>query len=332
MVGGHRAAGRSVRPVPVRAGRPGVRGDRATGSRGSPRRAAPGDANGQYIRVAAGGGANTVKIPDALPNPDGLGLQDAVGLTAFPILGAMPQARPTRRRHPFKPNKPCERQEPPNLQAGAGAGPETASAPQPDAADVLSSATRGDIRAAADQFGLTRAADEAADRARPEAVTDGDDDPQAPARLHRRRGADRGRARDHRLHPRGAAAADPGVRGEAVRAEGPVRHRAGRRSGSGPVDPRRRGQDRRRRRRRARRRQGRGHVRHRAQVPADLQGRDDPDAPDDRRSRTCSSSSTRARKRPASTTRATRSRLRTRRPTSTSTRSSRRSTPTARRI
>ena len=114
-----------------------------------------GDSNGQYIRVAAGGGANTVKIPDALPNPDGLGLQDAVGLTAFPILGAMPKLTDSAKT-PFKPNKPCERQEPPNLQAGAGPGPETASAPQPDAAEVLSSATRSDIRAAADQFGLTR--------------------------------------------------------------------------------------------------------------------------------------------------------------------------------
>jgi len=113
-----------------------------------------GDANGQYIRVAAGGGANTVKIPDALPNPDGLGLQDAVGLTAFPILGAMPRLTDSAKT-PFKPNKPCERQEPPNLQAGAGAGPETTSAPAADPADVLSSATRGDIRSVADQFGLT---------------------------------------------------------------------------------------------------------------------------------------------------------------------------------
>ena len=50
-----------------------------------------GDANGQYIRVAAGGGTNTVKIPNALPAPTGGGLQDAVGLSTFPILGAMPR-------------------------------------------------------------------------------------------------------------------------------------------------------------------------------------------------------------------------------------------------
>ena len=71
VVGGHRAAGRS-RPnqYPSRAGRAGVRGDRPTASRGSRSESRSGDANGQYIRVAAGGGTNTVKIPERAAEPD----------------------------------------------------------------------------------------------------------------------------------------------------------------------------------------------------------------------------------------------------------------------
>ncbi len=75
-----------------------------------------GDANGQYIRVAAGGGGNTVKIPNAVPGLNG-GLQDSVGSTAFPLLGAMPAITDSAKT-PFKPNVACETQEQPNLEGG----------------------------------------------------------------------------------------------------------------------------------------------------------------------------------------------------------------------
>jgi ABC-type transporter Mla subunit MlaD len=80
-----------------------------------------GDANGQYIRVEAGGGANTVLIPGGAP--DGT---DAVGLLDFPLLGGVPSVHgdtadsgvPKLRR-----NVRCETQEPPDLSAaGVTAG------------------------------------------------------------------------------------------------------------------------------------------------------------------------------------------------------------------
>jgi ABC-type transporter Mla subunit MlaD len=111
-----------------------------------------GDANGQYVRVSAGGGTNTVKIPDAIPSVDGTGLQDAVGLTPFPILGSMPNIEDSLKT-PFKPNQPCERQEPPNLQAGVGPAPETGTAPAPDAAALLAELAPKEIREAAASFG-----------------------------------------------------------------------------------------------------------------------------------------------------------------------------------
>ncbi len=114
-----------------------------------------GDANGQYIRVQAGGGPNTVKIPDAIPSLTGGGLQDAVALLQFPILGAMPRIDDSAKT-PFKPNKPCEEQEQPNLAAGLGEGPpqEAAAASPPDAAALLSKLSPEKIREGAEAFGL----------------------------------------------------------------------------------------------------------------------------------------------------------------------------------
>jgi ABC-type transporter Mla subunit MlaD len=74
-----------------------------------------GDANGQYIRVEAGGGANTVLIPGGAP--DGT---DAVGLLDFPILGGVPSVHGNTADSQvpqFKRNVDCETQEPPNLAA-----------------------------------------------------------------------------------------------------------------------------------------------------------------------------------------------------------------------
>ena len=120
-----------------------------------------GDANGQYIRVSAGGGVNTVKVPNAVPSVDGVGLQDAVGLTPFPILGSMPNIEDSLKT-PFKPNQPCERQEPPNLGAGVGPSPESAgTAPRPDPLAVLSAMEPKQIEKAAEAIGLPAEAGEA---------------------------------------------------------------------------------------------------------------------------------------------------------------------------
>jgi phospholipid/cholesterol/gamma-HCH transport system substrate-binding protein len=113
-----------------------------------------GDANGQYIRVAAGGGTNTVTIPNGVPSQSGAGLEDAVGLTPFPILGSMPKITDSAKT-PFKPNSPCERQEPPNLQGGVGAAPQQTTTSAPNAAEVLASATPKEIKTAAAEYGLS---------------------------------------------------------------------------------------------------------------------------------------------------------------------------------
>ncbi len=113
-----------------------------------------GDANGEYIRVGAGGGTNTVTIPNGVPSQTGPGLEDAVGLTAFPILGSMPKITDSEKT-PLKPNMPCEEQDPPNLQAGVGAAPQQSTTAPVDPAQVLASATPKEIRMAAEQFGFT---------------------------------------------------------------------------------------------------------------------------------------------------------------------------------
>ena len=76
-----------------------------------------GDANGQYVRVNAGGGTNTVHQPPAVT---GLG-EELVGITSFPITGAEPTFSSSAKTH-FAPNVPCENQEQPDLRSG-GAGP-----------------------------------------------------------------------------------------------------------------------------------------------------------------------------------------------------------------
>ena len=77
-----------------------------------------GDANGQYIRVGAGGGTNTIVLPAGT-----YGVTDQlVGTTPFPINGGYPSI-PSSAKPPFRPDAPCERQEPPNLNAGQQANP-----------------------------------------------------------------------------------------------------------------------------------------------------------------------------------------------------------------
>lgn len=81
-----------------------------------------GDANGQYIRVIAGGGTNTVQ------SIGGNGELKGVGTSPFPIEGAMPAISDSAKT-PFKPDVPCETQEPPDLRATGGAPPVQNAAP-----------------------------------------------------------------------------------------------------------------------------------------------------------------------------------------------------------
>jgi phospholipid/cholesterol/gamma-HCH transport system substrate-binding protein len=75
------------------------------------------DGNGHYIRTLGGSGSNLVRVPP------GDGLRDNVfALTPFPLLGAMPRIGDSART-PFRPDEPCEQQEPPNLQAGIAPPP-----------------------------------------------------------------------------------------------------------------------------------------------------------------------------------------------------------------
>jgi hypothetical protein len=79
-----------------------------------------GDANGQYFRVLGGGGTNTISIPDV----EGLG--DTFGVTPFSIVGAQP-AKQSSAKTPFRPDVPCETQDPPDLRSDVGDPPTQAS-------------------------------------------------------------------------------------------------------------------------------------------------------------------------------------------------------------
>ncbi len=93
-----------------------------------------GDANGQYIRIAGGGGTNTVSVTGA--NGEALS-----GVTQFPIQGTTP-AIESSAKTPLEPGIPCENQDAPDLRAGAvGAGPTNTSAPA-DAVPTSGSAAK----------------------------------------------------------------------------------------------------------------------------------------------------------------------------------------------
>jgi ABC-type transporter Mla subunit MlaD len=90
-----------------------------------------GDANGQYIRTEAGGGVNLVHTGSNLPSlPNTL-----FGLTPFPLEGGVPSFAPYEdsAKPLFKPEVPCERQDPPNLGASLGAPPEQSTVAAPSA-------------------------------------------------------------------------------------------------------------------------------------------------------------------------------------------------------
>ena len=73
-----------------------------------------GDANGQWFRLGAGSGPTTLVLPGSGP------LGETLFSQALPSLGARP-AKPASRPK-FRPDVPCETQEPPNLNALEGPG------------------------------------------------------------------------------------------------------------------------------------------------------------------------------------------------------------------
>ena len=121
------------------------------------------DANGPYIRVGAGGGPNTI----TLPNQFGTGIP-GVGVLSAPLLGAIPAIADSEKT-PFRPGVPCERQDPPNLEAsslnladagviqeenGAAIAPGQATEELADAVDGAS----GDLKQVSELFEMGRLA------------------------------------------------------------------------------------------------------------------------------------------------------------------------------
>ncbi|HEY7266400.1 MAG TPA: MlaD family protein [Solirubrobacterales bacterium] len=81
-----------------------------------------GDANGQEFRVLGGGGSNTI-APFVSPDLTG----QLTGVAPFAFLGSQP-AKQSSAKTPFRPDVPCETQDPPDLRAGAlGPAPATKS-------------------------------------------------------------------------------------------------------------------------------------------------------------------------------------------------------------
>ena len=89
---------------------------------GSSSESRSGDATGQHLRVLGGSGSNLVQFPASA------GRDEVFGLTPFPILGAMPRINDSAKTV-YRPGVPCERQEPPNLEAGIGSPPVQEPAP-----------------------------------------------------------------------------------------------------------------------------------------------------------------------------------------------------------
>ncbi len=79
-----------------------------------------GDANGQYFRVLGGGGTNTISLPDIEVSPGNT--QGVGGVVPFDLLGAQPSLQSSAKT-PFRPDVPCETQDPPNLGNTPGPAP-----------------------------------------------------------------------------------------------------------------------------------------------------------------------------------------------------------------
>ena len=79
-----------------------------------------GDANGQMFRVLGGGGTNIIS-PFTSPDLS----EQLVGVAPFALLGTQP-AKQSSAKTPFRPDVPCETQDPPDLHAGVlGPAPTT---------------------------------------------------------------------------------------------------------------------------------------------------------------------------------------------------------------
>jgi phospholipid/cholesterol/gamma-HCH transport system substrate-binding protein len=120
-----------------------------------------GDANGEYIRVEAGGGVNTPGIPPVLHGSVGKviqGLQPAsqtvpfVGFAESQILGSQPNlalGHEDSVKTPFRPDVPCERQQPPNLETSTGPAPQQVS---PITGSLSSNSKLGNLMQASKDF------------------------------------------------------------------------------------------------------------------------------------------------------------------------------------
>jgi phospholipid/cholesterol/gamma-HCH transport system substrate-binding protein len=75
------------------------------------------DANGPYARVLGGSGSNFVVFPPFDGTSD-----KVFGAPPLPILGARPSLQSSA-KPPFRPDVPCETDQPPNLDSGAAAAP-----------------------------------------------------------------------------------------------------------------------------------------------------------------------------------------------------------------
>jgi phospholipid/cholesterol/gamma-HCH transport system substrate-binding protein len=93
-----------------------------------------GDANGQEIRVEAGGGVNTPELPGPIQGTVGKVIESQpadqtvpfVGFAESQILGSQPNlalGHEDSVKTPFRPDAPCEKQQPPNLQTSHGPAP-----------------------------------------------------------------------------------------------------------------------------------------------------------------------------------------------------------------
>lgn len=106
----------------------------AYGIAGSASESRNGDAAGQHLRVLGGSGTNLVRFGEIA------GRDNIFGLTPFPILGAIPRITDSKKTT-YRPDVPCERQEPPNLEAGIGSPPEQG--PAPTSADLDNATSPG---------------------------------------------------------------------------------------------------------------------------------------------------------------------------------------------
>jgi phospholipid/cholesterol/gamma-HCH transport system substrate-binding protein len=103
-----------------------------------------GDANGQQFKVLGGGGTNTFSsfIPD-LPGGGDL----VAGVTPFDLQGTQP-AKQSSAKTPFRPDVPCETQEPPNLNATVGKPP-----PESEVSGVLGAGLPESVDESIDRYG-----------------------------------------------------------------------------------------------------------------------------------------------------------------------------------